>query len=79
MMYRDAVREALDEEMERDDMVMMIGEDVGFIGGNFKTSVGLLSIIYLHCLMLVWQGWLCNPTGHMSTLRLAVAAIRGPY
>jgi pyruvate dehydrogenase E1 component beta subunit len=28
--------------MERDDRVMMIGEDIGFIGGNFKTSVGLL-------------------------------------
>ena len=40
--YAQAVCEALDEEMERDDMVMMIGEDVGFIGGNFKTSVGLL-------------------------------------
>ena len=27
--YRDAVREALDEEMARDPMVMMIGEDIG--------------------------------------------------
>jgi len=39
--YRDAVCEALDEEMARDDSVLMIGEDVAFIGGNFKTSVGL--------------------------------------
>jgi pyruvate dehydrogenase E1 component beta subunit len=39
--YRDAVCEALDEEMARDPNVMMIGEDVAFIGGNFKTSVGL--------------------------------------
>jgi len=42
IMYRDAIREALDEEMARDDSVMIMGEDVGFIGGNFKTSVGLL-------------------------------------
>jgi pyruvate dehydrogenase E1 component beta subunit len=40
--YRDAVVEALDEEMQRDDRVLLLGEDVGFIGGNFKTSVGLL-------------------------------------
>ena len=42
IMYRDAICEALDEEMERDDSVLLIGEDIGFIGGNFKTSVGLL-------------------------------------
>ena len=39
--YAQAVCEALDEEMARDERVMMSGEDVGFIGGNFKTSVGL--------------------------------------
>ncbi|MDR1953197.1 MAG: alpha-ketoacid dehydrogenase subunit beta [Clostridiales Family XIII bacterium] len=41
IMYRDAICEALDEEMERDDSVLLLGEDVAFIGGNFKTSVGL--------------------------------------
>lgn len=40
--YAQAVCEALDEEMERDGNVLLLGEDVGFIGGNFKTSVGLL-------------------------------------
>ena len=40
--YAQAVCEALDEEMERDDRVLILGEDVGFIGGNFKTSTGLL-------------------------------------
>lgn len=40
--YAQAVCEALDEEMARDDKVLLLGEDVGFIGGNFKTSVGLL-------------------------------------
>ncbi|MDL2248384.1 alpha-ketoacid dehydrogenase subunit beta [Tyzzerella sp. OttesenSCG-928-J15] len=42
IMYRDAIREALDEEMARDSSVFMMGEDVGIIGGNFKASVGLL-------------------------------------
>lgn len=42
ILYRDAICEAIDEEMERDDNVLLLGEDVAFIGGNFKTSVGLL-------------------------------------
>jgi pyruvate dehydrogenase E1 component beta subunit len=41
-MYREAVQEALDEEMARDETVFVIGEDVGAIGGNFKCTVGLL-------------------------------------
>ncbi|MEL7650191.1 MAG: alpha-ketoacid dehydrogenase subunit beta [Sedimentibacter sp.] len=40
--YAQAICEALDEEMQRDYSVLTLGEDVGFIGGNFKTSVGLL-------------------------------------
>jgi pyruvate dehydrogenase E1 component beta subunit len=39
--YAQAIAKALDEEMERDEDVILMGEDVGFIGGNFKTSVGL--------------------------------------
>lgn len=42
LMVRDAILEALDEEMARDDSVFMMGEDVGVIGGNFKCSVGLM-------------------------------------
>ncbi len=42
MTYAQAICEALDEEMERDDNIVMLGEDIGFIGGNFKTTVGLL-------------------------------------
>lgn len=42
LMYRDAVQEALDEEMARDENVFVIGEDVGLIGGNFKCTVGLM-------------------------------------
>ena len=39
--YRDAIREALDEEMSRDPMVMLIGEDVGPAGGTWKENKGL--------------------------------------
>jgi len=39
--YAQAICEALDEEMEKDDKVVLLGEDVAFLGGNFKTSVGL--------------------------------------
>ncbi|MDR1489012.1 MAG: alpha-ketoacid dehydrogenase subunit beta [Desulfovibrio sp.] len=42
LMYREAVQEALDEEMARDENVFVIGEDVGVIGGNFKCTTGLL-------------------------------------
>ena len=42
LMYREAVQEALDEEMARDEKVFVIGEDVGLIGGNFKCTTGLL-------------------------------------
>lgn len=42
LMVRDAICEALDEEMARDDSVFILGEDVGVIGGNFKCTVGLM-------------------------------------
>ena len=41
LMIRDAIREALDEEMARDDRVYLMGEDVGANGGTFKCSAGL--------------------------------------
>lgn len=42
LMVRDAICEALDEEMARDESVFVLGEDVGVIGGNFKCTVGLM-------------------------------------
>lgn len=38
---RQAVNEALREELARDPMVVMIGEDIGPYGGNFKVTEGL--------------------------------------
>ncbi len=40
--YLDAVRQALFEEMERDDRVICLGEDIGAYGGAFKATEGLL-------------------------------------
>jgi pyruvate dehydrogenase E1 component beta subunit len=41
-MYREALNEALHEEMERDGRVFLIGEEVGRYDGAFKVSQGLL-------------------------------------
>ena len=39
--YREAVNAALEDEMERDERVLLMGEDVGADGGVFKTNGGL--------------------------------------
>jgi pyruvate/2-oxoglutarate/acetoin dehydrogenase E1 component len=39
--FRTAVRDALDEELERDESVIFFGEDVAIPGGVFVTSPGL--------------------------------------
>jgi pyruvate dehydrogenase E1 component beta subunit len=40
--YRDAVREAMIEEMDRDKSVFLMGEEVGHYQGAYKVSEGLL-------------------------------------
>jgi 2-oxoisovalerate dehydrogenase E1 component len=40
--YKDAIREALYEEMQRDRRVIFYGEDVADYGGAFKVTKGLL-------------------------------------
>ena len=39
--YAQAISEAIDEEMQRDKNIILLGEDVGILGGNFKATVGL--------------------------------------
>ncbi len=41
--YREALREAMIEEMERDDRVLLMGEEVGHYQGAYKVSEGLLA------------------------------------
>ena len=40
--YLEAVREAMVQEMRRDQEVFLIGEDVGTYGGAFGVSKGML-------------------------------------
>ena len=40
--YLEAIREALFEEMERDENVFCLGEDIGAYGGAFKVTEGLM-------------------------------------
>jgi len=42
--YRDAIKEAVIEEMQRDSRVIFYGEDVAEYGGAFKLSKGLLEM-----------------------------------
>ena len=40
--YREAMREAIKEALQRDDRVFLLGEDVGYYGGTFAVSKGLV-------------------------------------
>lgn len=40
-LFFNALREAIDEEMERDPTVMVMGEDVGHYGGSYKVTKDL--------------------------------------
>jgi pyruvate dehydrogenase E1 component beta subunit len=40
--YREALGQALREELRRDERVILMGEDIGVFGGAFKVTAGLL-------------------------------------
>jgi pyruvate dehydrogenase E1 component beta subunit len=42
MRYREALNSALREEMQRDERVLLMGEDIGVFNGAFKVTAGLL-------------------------------------
>jgi pyruvate dehydrogenase E1 component beta subunit len=42
MMFREALRRALDEEMQRDPLVFLMGETIAERGGSYKVTEGLL-------------------------------------
>jgi pyruvate/2-oxoglutarate/acetoin dehydrogenase E1 component len=42
MRYREALNQALREELERDENVFLMGEDIGVFNGAFKVTAGLL-------------------------------------
>ena len=39
--YREALNQALREELDRDERVFIMGEEVGYFGGAFKVTDGL--------------------------------------
>ena len=41
IMYWEAIRRAHDEEMDRDPLVICMGEDIGVAGGTYKATQGL--------------------------------------
>jgi pyruvate dehydrogenase E1 component beta subunit len=41
--YFETVALALNEEMERDESVFLLGEDVGLVGGTFRATEGLMA------------------------------------
>ena len=40
--YRDAIRDAMMEEMDRDPAVLIMGEDIGVYEGTFRITAGML-------------------------------------
>jgi pyruvate dehydrogenase E1 component beta subunit len=40
--YRDAIRDAMIEEMDRDPNVLILGEDIGVYEGTFRITAGML-------------------------------------
>jgi pyruvate dehydrogenase E1 component subunit beta len=42
MTYREAIKSAMAEEMERDERVVLLGEDIGLYGGTHLVTDGLL-------------------------------------
>ena len=40
--YLEAISQALDEEMTRDERVLLMGEDIGTYGGAFKITEGFI-------------------------------------
>ena len=40
--YKEALREAMVEEMRRDEDIIFLGEDIGVYGGGFGVSYGMI-------------------------------------
>jgi len=40
--YAEAIREAMSQEMRRDEQVFLMGEDIGLYGGAFGVSLGMI-------------------------------------
>jgi pyruvate/2-oxoglutarate/acetoin dehydrogenase E1 component len=38
--FREAIRDAMREEMLRDERVFLMGEDIGIFGGAYQAAIG---------------------------------------
>jgi pyruvate/2-oxoglutarate/acetoin dehydrogenase E1 component len=47
----EAIREAMAEEMRRDERVIVLGEDVGMAGGVFGATHGLYTTLGALCVL----------------------------
>ena len=43
ILYSQAIREAMSEEMRKDPTVFLFGEDLGIFGGSFGVTRGMLN------------------------------------
>ena len=41
--YLEAIRQAMWDEMERDENIVLLGEDIGLYGGAFKVTVSSIA------------------------------------
>jgi pyruvate/2-oxoglutarate/acetoin dehydrogenase E1 component len=46
--YREAIRNALIDEMKSDESIVLLGEDIGHAGGPFKVTEGLIDLFGAH-------------------------------
>ncbi|MFQ3610635.1 MAG: alpha-ketoacid dehydrogenase subunit beta [Fimbriimonadales bacterium] len=69
--YRDAIRDALTEELDRDERVFLMGEDIGRYQGTFRVTEGLFQKYGPH---RVWD----TPISEPGFISIAIgAAIEG--
>jgi pyruvate dehydrogenase E1 component beta subunit len=66
-LFREALREALIEEMERDERVFLIGEDIGRYQGTFRVTEGLFQKYGPH---RVWD----TPISEPGFIAIAIGA-----
>ncbi len=65
--FREAIREALIEEMDRDERVFLMGEDIGRYQGTFRVTEGLFQKYGPH---RVWD----TPISEPGFIAIAIGA-----
>ncbi len=71
--YREALREALIEEMDRDERVFLMGEDIGRYQGSFRVTEGLFQRYGPH---RVWDTPISEPGFTAIAIGAAIEGLR---